>query len=192
MAARFVSPNKMIHREKNPFFPMEGSLDDNENNNNKITLSSSDISSLQAQAQRLRQEASQMRHELEKENRLREQTKQDKITKDLESLLFASAVDTTEVLRTVDQVVQRLQEERYSQEKVQAIFWKLCEKGNESRSTASPLMELLVDACEKMDTDDENPNKRWNGRVERELRRQLFALDWGISLKELEERDDRD
>ena len=33
------------------------------------------------------------------------------------------------------------------------------------------------------------PNKRWTGKVERVLRKKLFAKDWGIDLED--EQDDR-
>jgi hypothetical protein len=33
-------------------------------------------------------------------------------------------------------------------------------------------------------------NKRWSGKVERALRRRLFAMDWNMDLEESEEDDD--
>jgi len=54
-----------------------------------------------------------------------------------------------------------------------------------------PLVSLLVDASGKLacGKQEDNPNKRWNDKVKRELRKKLFAMDWGIEL-EPEDADD--
>ena len=54
-------------------------------------------------------------------------------------------------------------------------------------------MSLLVDASGKLDCveREDNPNKRWNGKVERELRKRLFAADWGIELEPEDEKPER-
>jgi hypothetical protein len=104
----------------------------------------------------------------------------------------STSTTTTELLKTVDQVLERLRDDRYSAEQVNKIFRRLCElRPQEARSDLSPMMELLVDAAGKLDcTDrDENPNKRWNGRVERLLRKKLFARDWNIDLRDEDEID---
>jgi hypothetical protein len=106
----------------------------------------------------------------------------------IEELLIMCSIDeNTEMLNSVDQVFDRLKEDRYSQEQVNKIFKRMCETGPpQSRSKCSPLMTLFVDAVGKLDNveRDENPNKRWSGRVERVLRKKLFALDWGMELEE--------
>lgn len=102
----------------------------------------------------------------------------------IEDLLIQVTLgDGTELLKTVDQVYDALMEERYSGLHVLKIFERLCDlREQESRSNCSPLMELLVDATGKLDCTEreDNPNKRWNYKVERVLRRKLFARDWNI------------
>jgi hypothetical protein len=50
-------------------------------------------------------------------------------------------------------------------------------------------METFVDAVGKLDCMEweKNPNKRWSGVAERNLRKKLFAMDWGLRLDEDEE-----
>ena len=96
--------------------------------------------------------------------------------------------DNTQMLNDVDQVFELLKNNRYSQEQVDKIFRRICETsgGTQSRSNCSPIMNLLVDAAGKLDCVErsENPNKRWSGKVERKLRKKLFAKDWGIELED--------
>ena len=104
----------------------------------------------------------------------------------------SSTQSETELLKDVDQVLERLRDDRYSAEQINKIFRRLCEiRPQESRSIISPMMELLVDAACKLDCQerDENPNKRWNHRVERLLRKKLFARDWNIELRDEDEID---
>ena len=103
--------------------------------------------------------------------------------------------DTSKIqlLKTVEQVLERLQDDRYSQEQINAIFNRICETGpKQSRSNCSPIMELLVDAVGKMDEVEraENPNKRWSGRVERVLRKRLFAMDWNMDIEDSDDDND--
>jgi ribosomal protein L16 Arg81 hydroxylase len=143
-----------------------------------------------AQAQALRDEASTLRTRLDQQAQQRRQDKIAKIDAWIDDLLVAQRLDPqTEVLRTVTQVSQLLQDKRMSEEHILQIFRRLSEASPQSRSRLSPLVELLVDACGVMDCLDaeEQSNKRWSGRVERKLRRRLFAADWGIDLDELEE-----
>mmetsp|Transcript_10977 Transcript_10977/g.26138 ORF Transcript_10977/g.26138 Transcript_10977/m.26138 type:complete len:368 (+) Transcript_10977:97-1200(+) len=108
------------------------------------------------------------------------------------SSFSSSSQSETELLKNVDQVLERLRDDRYSAEQINKIFRRLCEiRPQESRSNLSPMMELLVDAACKLDCQerDENPNKRWNGRVERLLRKKLFARDWNIELRDEDEID---
>lgn len=148
---------------------------------------------LQRQAEKLRNEAEQQAEALRVEQEAKLLRENGKTDQWIENLLIQCAIDeNTEMLNSVDQVFERLKEDRYSQEQVNKIFKRICETGPpQSRSKCSPLMSLFVDAVGKLDSvdRDENPNKRWSGRVERVLRKKLFAMDWGI---ELEEEDDQD
>ena len=128
----------------------------------------------------------------EQEAKLARETQ--KIDTWIEELLVSTKIDnTTELLNTIDQVVVRLQNDRYSQEQINKIFKRICQTsgGKQSRSNLSPIMELLVDAVGKMDEvdRDKQPNKRWSGKVERKLRKKLFALDWNINLEDEDEAD---
>ncbi|GKY97193.1 hypothetical protein MPSEU_000677700 [Mayamaea pseudoterrestris] len=117
------------------------------------------------------------------------------IDKWIQDLLFATpssrnASSNTQLLKTVDQVAQALEDGRYSFEQVNKIFRKLSQNVRKKRINQGleeqPLLQLLVEACGKMDCLDrnENSNKRWNGRVERALRRKVMALEWGIDLED--------
>lgn len=145
-----------------------------------------DLLNLQTQAAKLREEAKSLQLALqqEKENKIIRET--EKVDRWIEELLIEAKVDeNTELLKTVDQVLERLTEDRYSAEQVNKIFKRLCEiRTQESRSNCSPLMSLLVDAACKLDCmeRDDNPNKRWNHKVERLLQKKLFARDWNIEL----------
>jgi hypothetical protein len=125
----------------------------------------------------------------EKQDKIRRET--EKVDRWIEELLVEVRVnENTELLKTVDQVFQRLTEDRYSAEQVNKIFKRLCEiRTQESRSNCSPLMSLLVDAAGKLDCMErkDNPNKRWNHKVERNLQKKLFARDWNIELEDEED-----
>jgi hypothetical protein len=153
-----------------------------------------DPTDLQAQAAQLRTEADALRQTLEEAKQKKRQREIEKIDKWIEELLVETKVDAnTDLLKTVDGVFERLMDDRYSAEQVNKIFTRLCDiRQQESRSDCSPLMGLLVDAAGKLDCMDreENPNKRWNGKVERTLRKKLFARDWNIQLDD--EDDDSD
>ena len=146
--------------------------------------------SLQAQAQQLKEEADRMRQQLDDEKERALIQRQTKIDGWIDELLIQMEMGTDDedtpkiqLLKTVEQVLERLQDDRYSQEQINAIFNRICETGpKQSRSNCSPIMELLVDAVGKMDEVEraENPNKRWSGRVERVLRKRLFDMDWNM------------
>ncbi len=149
---------------------------------------------LQEQAKMLREEAQKLRIQLETEkaNKLAKRTA--KVDSWIEKLLIEAQVDDrTQLLKNEQQVLLRLQEDRFSQEQINAIFNRICELGPQSRSNCSPLMELLVDSVGKMDEVERrhNPNKRWSGKVERILRRRLFAKDWNMDIEDTDEDDDR-
>ena len=148
---------------------------------------------LQEQAQKLREESDAMRNQIEMEKAKKLAKRTAKVDGWIEKLLIEVQIDdSTELLRSEEQVLLRLQEDRFSQEQINAIFNRICELGPQSRSKCSPLMELLVDSVGKMDEVDreENPNKRWNGKVERVLRRRLFAMDWNMDIEESTDEDD--
>lgn len=91
-----------------------------------------------------------------------------------------------EWLNSVETAAQVLRDERYSHEQVSKMFDRICDTSTaQSRSNCSPLLALLVDAAGKLDCVErkENPNKRWDGRVERDLRKRLFCMDWGMELE---------
>lgn len=91
------------------------------------------------------------------------------------------------LLNTVDETVAILRDNRYSPEQVYKMFCHLSEMTTSNkRSKISPTLELLVEAAGKMDSidRDDNPNKRWSGRIEADFRKRLFARDWGIELED--------
>lgn len=139
------------------------------------------------QAKMLRDDAQRLREQLEKEKAEKMAKRTAKIDSWIEKLLIETQVDDrTQLLKSEQQVLLRLQEDRFSQEQINAIFNRICELGPQSRSSCSPLMELLVDSVGKMDELErqENPNKRWSGKVERVLRRRLFAMDWNMDIED--------
>ncbi|CAJ1946437.1 unnamed protein product [Cylindrotheca closterium] len=143
---------------------------------------------LKQQAQQLREEANNQAKALQEQKDHQLALQNSKIDSWIDDLLVQYQVDDdTQLLHSVDQVLCRLRDDRYSKEQVQKIFKRICETGPpQSRSRCSPIMELFVDAVGKLDEveRDENPNKRWTGKIERELRKKLFAMDWGIELQD--------
>jgi hypothetical protein len=146
--------------------------------------SSSDLDTLRRQAEKLRREAESLQSALQESKEAKIQKQINKVDGWIDDLLIEVTLgDGTELLKTVDQVYDVLVKERYSAHHVLKIFERLCDmRAQESRSNCSPLMELLVDATGKIDCleKEDNPNKRWNHRVERVLRKKLFARDWNI------------
>ena len=154
--------------------------------------SNDDLDSLRAQAAKLRREAESLQSAIQESKEAKIQREIDKVDGWIDDLLIEVTLgDGTELLKTVDQVYDVLMKERYSAHHVLKIFERLCDlREQESRSNISPLMELLVDATGKLDCTEreDNPNKRWNHRVERVLRRKLFARDWNIEYVSEDER----
>ena len=149
--------------------------------------------SLQQQAQVLREEALAMRETLEESKNDQIVKENTKVDKWIDELFIQCQVDeNTQIINNVDQIFKRLMDDRYSQEQVNRIFNRICETGPpQSRSNCSPLMESFVEAVGKLDAVDreKNPNKRWSGKVERKLRKRLFAMDWGMDIEENDEED---
>ena len=167
----------------------------------------SDAMVLLTHAQKLREEASILQTQLEiaKEERLEKQyTKVDAL---IDSLLFhgittsASNDDNegnneseqqrskVELLQTEEQVAQLLISKRLDYDMVNLMFDRIVELSNRPQSidSCSPLLSLLLDAVDKVDCleREENPNKRWHRTVEKDLRRKLFALGYGIRIEDV-------
>ena len=176
--------------------------DDNNDSNNDISIDAiskttttkefetigDDLDSLRAQAAKLREESESLRLALQESKDTKLQKETDKIDGWINDLLIEVKLDdgNTELLKTVDQVLEVLTEDRYSAEQVLKIFKRLCQiREQESRSNCSPLMSLLCDATGLLDCKErkDNPNKRWNHKVEKVLRKRLFARDWNIKLE---------
>lgn len=168
---------------------------DDEDHKDTIPSSSASASSasalsqaqlLQAQLEALRQEIQQDVQNLQQHKESLVQKKLDKVDQWIDSLLVAVRVDDdTQMLHSVERVAQALVDGRFSPEQVNAIFERITQEDPLTR-VESPLVELLVDACNLVDCreEEENPNKRWRGRVEMKLRRRMFAMKWGIELEE--------
>jgi len=167
----------------------------NHDTNLTTTPSISSALTLQQQAQALRAEATSLEKRLNETRAAKLEKQVQAVDRWIEELLVNFTVnEDTQMLNTVEQVTRILQEKRYSQDHVNKIFERICEtSGPQSRSKCSPLVSLLVDASGKLDCveREDNPNKRWNGKVERELRKRLFAMDWGIELESEDEKPER-
>jgi hypothetical protein len=146
---------------------------------------------LKEKAQTLRKEVARLQIEMEDEKERILVKETENIDRWIDELLIQCTVDdSTQMIKNVDQVVEQLVAGRFSQEQVNKIFERICATGPpQSRSKLSPIVETFVDAVGKLDCMEweENPNKRWSGGVERNLRKKLFAMDWGCRLDEDEE-----
>jgi hypothetical protein len=95
-----------------------------------------------------------------------------------------------QLLHTEEQVANLLISKRMNYDLVNQMFDRICELSNRPQSvdSCSPLLSLLLDAACKVDCleKEENPNKRWNHRVERDLRKKLFLLGYGIRIEEVD------
>ena len=67
-----------------------------------------------------------------------------------------------------------------SVENINSMFDWICETSQQKQSMEdhSPLIALLLDATCQVDSmeQEDNPNKRWNHRVERDLGKKLFKM----------------
>jgi hypothetical protein len=165
---------------------------------------------LQRRAKMLRDQATAIRTDMERNRQLQVQKETRNADRWLDDVLVHHKInDDAEVLRTLEQAQHRLVEGRYSPDQVGRMFERLCElshvSGRNSLATNARL-QLLVEAAGKVDElePEVNPNKRWKGsRVEHQLHKKLFAKEWGIDLdsskekikdaksKESDERDER-
>jgi hypothetical protein len=141
---------------------------------------------LRSQAEALRAEVQAMRISIDEKKENKMQKSKSDVDRWIEHLLVNQTIDeNTQILNTVEHVMSLLRDGRYSQEQVDKMFDRICDTGPpQSRSNCSPILELLVDAAGKLDCmeREENPNKRWSGRVERKLRKRLFAMDFGFDI----------
>lgn len=159
-----------------------------------------EASALRAQASALQQQL-----DCEKEERIRKQ--RDKVDSLIDALLFhgmnvsprgpaedkgLQKKNKQQLLHTEEQVATLLVSKRMSYDMVNQMFDRLVELSNRPQSidSCSPLLSLLLDAACKVDCmeREDNPNKRWNHRVERDLRRKLFALGYGIRIEDVDEK----
>lgn len=153
-------------------------------------LTSSDPLVLKQQADALRAEADALRIQLDESKKEAERLRLARVDNLIESILVNFTIDDdNQLLNTEEQVAKLMQDERLSVENINNMFDRIVEQSQRRQSidNCSPLISLLLDAACQVDCmeRDENPNKRWNHRVERDLRKKLFALGWGIDLDQV-------
>ena len=153
-------------------------------------LTSSDPLVLKQQADALRAEANTLRIQLDESKKEAERLRLARVDNLIESILVNFTIDDdNQLLNTEEQVAKLMQDERLSVENINNMFDRIVEQSQRRQSidNCSPLISLLLDAACQVDCmeRDDNPNKRWNHRVERDLRKKLFALGWGISLDQV-------
>jgi len=169
------------------------------------SFAANDALVLRNEANALRAQASALQQELDREKEERIRKQQDKVDSLIDSLLFHGLNDAArgstggddeaqqkskqQLIRTEEQVASLLISKRMNYEMVNQMFDRICELSNRPQSidSCSPLLGLLLDAACKVDCleREDNPNKRWNQRVERDLRRKLFALGYGIRIEDV-------
>jgi len=174
-------------------------------NNGNLTTVGKDtgvaaIDSYRTQAQKLRSEIKSLESALVESKRQKHEMEQLKVEQWLENLLVNQTygIDdcdgegaSVQILNSVERTAQILRDKRYSPEQVDKIFRRLTRGVPRERIEQSlaktPLLALLVQACGELDLleREDNPNRRWSGRIERDLRRRLFAMEWGIDPDDL-------
>lgn len=153
-------------------------------------LTSSDPLVLKQQADTLRAEANALRIQLDESKKEAERLRLARVDNLIEYILVNFTIDDdNQLLNTEEQVAKLMQDERLSVENINNMFDRIVEQSQRRQSidNCSPLISLLLDAACQVDCmeREDNPNKRWNHRVERDLRKKLFALGWGISLDQV-------
>ncbi|KAL7521112.1 hypothetical protein ACHAWX_005806 [Stephanocyclus meneghinianus] len=166
------------------------------------------------EAKALRAQASALQKQLneEKEEKLRQEIA--KVDSLIDSLLFHGTTNLSnnesvsiststqstgeekrskqQLMNTEEKVAELLIRKRLNYDQVNQMFDRICELANRPQSidSCSPLLSLLLDAACKVDCleREDNPNKRWNHRVERDLRRKLFALGYGIRIEDVQKK----
>ena len=155
-------------------------------------LTPADALALRQEAETLRAEAKSMELSLAKEKALKLRKEQERIDGWINQILVNQTVsESIQMLNTESQVAKLLIEMRFNEELVNKIFDRICETTLRPQSiqNCSPLISLLLDAACKVDCMErkDNPNKRWNTRVESRLRKKLFLMGYGISLEKAEQ-----
>ena len=153
-------------------------------------LTSSDPLVLKQQADALRAEADALRIQLDESKKEAERIRLARVDNLIESILVNFTIDDdNQLLNTEEQVAKLMQDERLSVENINNMFDRIVEQSQRRQSidNCSPLISLLLDAACQVDCmeRDDNPNKRWNHRVERDLRKKLIAVGWGIDLDQV-------
>jgi len=154
-------------------------------------LTPADALALRKEAETLRAEAKEMELCLAKEKELKLRKEQERIDTWINQILVNATIsESMEILNTEAQVAKLLIDLRFDQDMVNKVFDRICETTLRPQSieNCSPLISLLLDAACKVDCLErkDNPNKRWNTRVESRLRKKLFCLGYGIDLEESE------
>lgn len=149
---------------------------------------------LKKQADALREEVFAIEQALEENKMEALRKQQEKTDAWIEELLVQTNVtEDTQLLKSEGEVAQLMQDRRFSADNINLIFDRIVETSQRRQSieNCSPLISLLLDAACKVDCleREKNPNKRWNHRVERDLRKKLFAMGWGINLEEVRDND---
>mmetsp|Transcript_55948 Transcript_55948/g.118967 ORF Transcript_55948/g.118967 Transcript_55948/m.118967 type:complete len:233 (-) Transcript_55948:6-704(-) len=173
-------------------------------NGDAIISNADDALALLDEARALRAQASELQRQLDREKEERIRKEQAKVDSLIDALLFHGLNDAAsgddeaqrrskqQLLHTEEQVASLLVSKRMNYEMVNQMFDRICEQSNRPQSidSCSPLLSLLLDAACKVDCLErkDNPNKRWNHRVERDLRRKLFALGYGIRIEDVDEK----
>lgn len=152
------------------------------------------------EAKALREQAIVMQSRLQEEKQMKLAKQQKKVDRLIDTLLFHGLNSDNdsddvgsaraELLQTEEEVAQLFISKRLDEYTVNQMFDRIVEVSNRPQSTdnCSPLLSLLMDAANKVDCleREENPNKRWNGKVGRRLRKKLFAMGYGIRLEDVE------
>jgi hypothetical protein len=138
---------------------------------------------LKRQSEQLRAEVLTIQMALNESRAIKLQKETADVDRWIDHILVNVTYGDTQMLNSIEHATQLLRDERFSREQVFRMFDRICDTSTpQSRSKCSPLLALLVDAAGKLDEIDrqDNPNKRWSGRVERVLRKRLFAKDYGF------------
>ncbi|CAB9530158.1 expressed unknown protein [Seminavis robusta] len=189
-----------LQRQKNQ--TLSSALVSNTNNATSTANATTDnpaALALQQQAAKLRAEIAVIQADLQAKQEAKRQKEIADIDRWIQECLYVPVAGgddglPVELLNSVDTAAQVLRDHRFSHEQVSKMFDRICDTSPaQSRSNCSPLLALLVDAAGKLDCVErqDNPNKRWDGRVERDLRKRLFAMDWGFDLEPTHKGDDR-
>mmetsp|Transcript_32395 Transcript_32395/g.77420 ORF Transcript_32395/g.77420 Transcript_32395/m.77420 type:complete len:218 (-) Transcript_32395:133-786(-) len=147
---------------------------------------------LMNEARALRDQASALQAQLDQEKEERLEKQRRKVDSLIDSLLFHgdNMQSKAQLMHTEEQLAGLLISRRMNFELVNQMFDRIVEQSNKTQSidSCSPLLSLLLDAACKVDCmeREDNPNKRWNHRVERDLRKKLFLLGYGIKIEDVE------